>query len=580
MSDLRVDPIGSYSGLSASAIYQLLRQLPQGASLPDFTVGPLEPQPAPAQGASGAGMQNPSAPQDGSSPSGSNPSASSWTPPEITDVYEPGGSAETGAVLSAALRRAGAVLTPQAAASLVSALDARTLQGLASAIGRSPEETALLLSDALSLAGETPAEAPGQSGAAQAAFPFGVSGSSVPLAAANTSGQAELLAAVQGGIWAAAGQPAQEQQAVPGGQTPEAAQSGVWTTAETVPAYWSGLPGFSTLSALSLLPAQSGGEYVPGASVPADDTAPAAPLHGVSQAAPPPEEGVSPEELTSPLEELLTPLLDAKSSVLNVIAPRAGAASPVLALDVPRTQQLLMRLLTTTVRFSPKGGLIGLSLEEQEQGGDALRLRFTIQAHACVLPREALTYFYSGQPLAIAPGQENLALNLALCRNIALMLGGSLLARSAENGGTLFLLDLPARRVRSGGQQTPHPGIGAFSGLHVLLAESGSGQDLISLLEQREVRVERAGSDEDAVRLFDRTRPGYYAAVLTDLRSGVPEAIRALRRPDAWLTPILAVADGADRSEADRALARGIDCCLFRPFAPQELYQMLACFLL
>ena len=282
-------------------------------------------------------------------------------------------------------------------------------------------------------------------------------------------------------------------------------------------------------------------------------------------------------ELILRLKELLLPALDAKS--VRLVITERGDSIPFLHLDSGHTQQILARLLSLTANLSERGGEIRLITDRERRDDGVVWLRFVLKAPSCNLPENAVAALSSGTLPAPSITSENLALNLGLCKNIAMLLGGSLLIRNEKGEGTLFLLEVPAR-TEAAARDSSGAKTGRFSGKRILLAEAGpNGSEDANILQKREIMVDFVQNDQDAVRRFRCSTPGYYAAILTDMPPLASE-IRCLDRRDAPLIPILGLLSQDSGENLDRAFRCGVDFCLVCPYSPQQLFLALDSFLL
>ena len=97
----------------------------------------------------------------------------------------------------------------------------------------------------------------------------------------------------------------------------------------------------------------------------------------------------------------------------------------------------------------------------------------------------------------------------------------------------------------------------------------------------KEALIDHAENGRVALEMFARSEPGYYAAILMDVR--MPEmdgleaarAIRALDRPDAAVVPVIAMTANAFDEDVQRSLQVGMNAHLSKPVEPEHLYQTL-----
>ena len=122
-----------------------------------------------------------------------------------------------------------------------------------------------------------------------------------------------------------------------------------------------------------------------------------------------------------------------------------------------------------------------------------------------------------------------------------------------------------------------------LTGRRMLLAEDVevNAMIIIELMKMKEVEVEHAENGKVAVEMFAAHEPGYYSAVLMDMR--MPEmdgleataAIRAMDRPDAKEIPIIALTANAFDEDVQKSLQAGLSAHLSKPVEPDNLFDTL-----
>ena len=122
-----------------------------------------------------------------------------------------------------------------------------------------------------------------------------------------------------------------------------------------------------------------------------------------------------------------------------------------------------------------------------------------------------------------------------------------------------------------------------LSGRRILLAEDMqvNAEIMVMVLEMREMQVELAGNGRIALEKFEASEPGYYDAILMDMR--MPEMdgleatrrIRDLDRSDAKEIPIIALTANAFDEDVQRSLQAGLNAHLSKPVQPEALYETL-----
>lgn len=122
-----------------------------------------------------------------------------------------------------------------------------------------------------------------------------------------------------------------------------------------------------------------------------------------------------------------------------------------------------------------------------------------------------------------------------------------------------------------------------LEGRKVLVVEDMpvNAEIMMMLLEMQGMEAEHAENGQIAVDMFCEKPPGYYSAVLMDIRMPVmdglkaTETIRALDRADAKKIPILAMTANAFDEDVQRSLQAGMNAHLAKPVDPELLFQSL-----
>ena len=120
-------------------------------------------------------------------------------------------------------------------------------------------------------------------------------------------------------------------------------------------------------------------------------------------------------------------------------------------------------------------------------------------------------------------------------------------------------------------------------GRRVLLAEDVAinAEIMVMVLQMREIEADVAENGKIAVDKFAGHEPGYYDAILMDMR--MPEmdgleatrTIRGMEREDAKTIPIIALTANAFDEDVQRSLQAGLNAHLSKPVEPEALFSTL-----
>ena len=122
-----------------------------------------------------------------------------------------------------------------------------------------------------------------------------------------------------------------------------------------------------------------------------------------------------------------------------------------------------------------------------------------------------------------------------------------------------------------------------LKGRRVLLAEDNAinAEIMMMVLDMREMEADLAGNGQEAVDMFAKNKPGYYSAILMDMRMPVMDGleatrvIRGMEREDAKNIPIIALTANAFDDDVQRSMQAGLNAHLSKPVEPEVLYKTL-----
>jgi CheY-like chemotaxis protein len=122
-----------------------------------------------------------------------------------------------------------------------------------------------------------------------------------------------------------------------------------------------------------------------------------------------------------------------------------------------------------------------------------------------------------------------------------------------------------------------------LEGRRVLLAEdmAVNAEIMVMLLGMHEMEVDVAENGRVAVDAYASHEPGYYSAILMDMRMPemdglqATEAIRAMGREDSGDIPIIALTANAFDEDVQRSLKAGLDAHLSKPVETDALFATL-----
>lgn len=257
--------------------------------------------------------------------------------------------------------------------------------------------------------------------------------------------------------------------------------------------------------------------------------------------------------------------------------------------DERKLTQILLNILENAVKFTPAPGTVRFSAESAAENDSLSTLRFVISDTGIGISEEFIPHVFdafSQEDSNAADNSGSTGLGLSISRNFIDLLNGTITVESEKGKGSTFTVTIPLRIGEPETKEMPAEEEVSydFSGLKILVAEDLplNAEIIIDLLELEDMEADHAENGQIAVDLFLEHEPGYYAAILMDLRMPVMDGLEATRtirasgRPDAKTIPIIAVTANALEEDVQRSMQAGIDIHLSKPADSDLLYSALA----
>jgi CheY-like chemotaxis protein len=166
---------------------------------------------------------------------------------------------------------------------------------------------------------------------------------------------------------------------------------------------------------------------------------------------------------------------------------------------------------------------------------------------------------------------------------------GSIDCESKRNEGTTFTIRLPfkpdteAEELSKAAASDENKNANPLEGVSVLLVEDNEMNMEIAefILEELGMKITEAWNGQEAVQIFEESKPGDFDVILMDMMMPVmngeeaTRAIRALSRKDAGTIPIIAATANAFAEDVEAAKAAGMNDHLAKPIDIQPLRDMI-----
>ena len=266
--------------------------------------------------------------------------------------------------------------------------------------------------------------------------------------------------------------------------------------------------------------------------------------------------------------------------------------------DAMKLKQVLINILGNAVKFTPEGGTVSLVIEEKARFDKKAVVEFVISDTGIGMSKDFLPHIFEpfSQEESSPTGKYgSTGLGMSITKSIVELMNGTITVDSEKGKGTTFSVTITFEESEKNSDDNDigMPALNDMSGLdinnadltgrRVLLAEDVSinAEIIIMLLSMREMEVDLAENGQIAVDLFAAHEPGYYAAILMDMRMPVmggleaTRCIRSMDKEDAKVIPIIALTANAFDEDVQRSIQAGLNAHLSKPVEPEALYKTL-----
>ena len=176
-------------------------------------------------------------------------------------------------------------------------------------------------------------------------------------------------------------------------------------------------------------------------------------------------------------------------------------------------------------------------------------------------------------------------LGMPISKKLIEKMGGTITFESAEGIGTTFVIRVPFKidldvDIREEQADVSEKSI---KGLHILLAEDNElNMEIAEFMFRNEgTEVTKAWNGQEAVELFEKSRPGEFDVILMDIMMPVmngyeaAKMIRSLDREDAKVIPIIAMTANAFAEDRLRAKEAGMNEHIAKPVDAKLLVKII-----
>ncbi len=306
-------------------------------------------------------------------------------------------------------------------------------------------------------------------------------------------------------------------------------------------------------------------------------------------------------------------LIEVIDDVVAMIRPQAKAKGQEFELELKditikhligdklRINQILLNILSNAVKYTPDGGRIRMTVTQLAQKVKVfVPLRFEVQDNGIGMSEEFLTVIFepfARETSSVVNQLQGTGLGMPIVKNLVELMGGTIDIESKKGEGSLFTVELelrvqnhaadeehPEGSKMEGAPETEEPDGSSLAGLNILAAEDNelNAEILVELLRLENASCDIVSNGQELVEAFEKSKPGQYDLILTDVQMPVmngydaARAIRASSHPCGTVIPIVAMTANAFSEDIREAIDSGMDAHVSKPIDMKRLESVIA----
>ncbi|MGD1823554.1 MAG: response regulator [Pleomorphochaeta sp.] len=285
-------------------------------------------------------------------------------------------------------------------------------------------------------------------------------------------------------------------------------------------------------------------------------------------------------------------------SVESIIRPKANdknieftftkeqkISNQYVLLDEKRMKQLLINILTNSVKYTHPGGKIEWTMLIKEDEFNNPVVVHTIKDNGVGMSKKFQEHMYEPffkeyNPLSDVEGGTGLG--LAISKRLVDSMNGTIECNSDINQGTTFIITIP-REIPTKAEIQKYLDDNNYSiqdvdfkGKKILICEDILINQIIvkKILEDKNAVVFVAKNGYEGLKLMKKVN---FNAVLLDIRMPILNGIetaKEIRKKDKKI-PIIALSANAFSDDINRSISAGMDAHIAKPIKKEELYFLL-----
>lgn len=292
------------------------------------------------------------------------------------------------------------------------------------------------------------------------------------------------------------------------------------------------------------------------------------------------------KEIFSNIYSIMKGQADAKGHTFTI--DTSSINNQYVYVDRLRLNQILLNLISNSIKYTPEGGDVSVVVQELKGTGDKVRYRIIVKDNGFGMSKEFVEKIFDDferEEKEETLGIQGTGLGMAITKNIVELLDGTIRVDSEENVGTEIevVLGFDKANEEEIYKLTHKSDVteADFKGKRVLLADDMeiNREIAVAILELYEFEVVEAVDGQDALSKVVSHPPGYFDLVFLDIQMPrlngyeTAMAIRNISDKNKASVPIIAMTANAFESDIKDAKNAGMNGHVAKPIDQAKLVE-------
>lgn len=283
--------------------------------------------------------------------------------------------------------------------------------------------------------------------------------------------------------------------------------------------------------------------------------------------------------------------LAASAKNITVDSKIVNLRDPYVMLDKLHFNQIMINILSNSVKYTDPGGHIDVRLEQLDDDNPEYgRYKFVISDNGIGMSEEFLSEIFepfAREETVTNNGIEGTGLGMAITKRMIDLFKGTIDVKSKKGVGTAITIILPLKKCTAAENELAESNREIeerdITGLHILVAEDNElNREIVAeFLNEIGVTADFVCNGVEALEMQKTSSPGKYKAILMDIQmpkmSGyeATAVIRALFNEDLANVPIIAMTANAFAEDKKKAYEVGMNAHVAKPISIDALKRTL-----